>query len=241
MGKDRNSQADRARDALRAMILQGRYGPGQRLSEPALSDELGISRTPVREAIGSLVEDGLLERVETGGCRVSRFTMQDVVDAIEVRGTMEGLAARLAAERGVDRRRAGRCRDILARIDAALAAPGVDFDTYVDQNAAFHDWIATAAGSALITRELARATRLPLSGPSAFLAGQEAVPHFLSSLTIAQAQHRAIFDAIEAGESSRAEAIAREHARLARRNLQDALAEKETMARRIPGLSLIED
>ncbi|MBF9033444.1 GntR family transcriptional regulator [Rhodobacterales bacterium HKCCE2091] len=236
----RISQTDKALTALRTLVLTGAFEPGEKLSEIALSARIGISRTPLREALGRLVEEGLLERVPSGGCQVSSYTMQDIVDAIEFRGTVEGLAARLAAERGVGPAALTDANILLEGIDAALVAKGgVDFPAYVRLNAAFHDWIAEAAGSAVLSREAVRAARLPLTGPSAFLTRQESQVPFLRSLEVAQYQHRALLEAIEAGEGGRAEAVAREHARLARRNLQAAVAARDTMTAHIPGLALV--
>lgn len=239
MAKDKHSQADRALSALRTLILNGAFEQGERLSELALSDRLGISRTPLREAMTLLVGEGLLQRDAGGSARVSSYTMRDISDAIEVRGTLEGLAARLAAERGVPEESLAQCRNILDTIDTALDAEGVDFPTYVAMNTAFHDWIARAAGSPVVTREIERANCLPLSGPSAFLTGQEGHRPFLRSLLIGQDQHRAILDAIAGGEGARADALAREHARLARRNLQQVIERKDQTASPIPGLALV--
>ncbi len=71
-----------------------------RLFEVSLAETLEISRTPVREALSRLAEEGLLDRLPNGGFVVRRFGYEDVIDSIELRGVMEGTAARLAAERG---------------------------------------------------------------------------------------------------------------------------------------------
>lgn len=238
----RISQADRALIDLRTLLLDGAFEPGERLSEPTLAERLDVSRTPVREAISRLIEEGLLERVETGGCRVSSYTMQEVIAAIEIRGTMEGLAARMAAERGALASALKECRALLDAIDKALGDPAdIDFNAYVSLNATFHDRIARLAGSEVIAREVGRVSRLPLASPSAFLRGQEAVPEFRASLFGAQSQHKAILDAIEAREGTRAEAMAREHARLARHNLEYAMTRDRSLVRRIPGLALVSE
>jgi GntR family transcriptional regulator of vanillate catabolism len=239
LASDKQSRSDTARDALRTLILGGAFERGEKLSEPALSERLGISRTPLREAMMHLHQEGLLTREEGGSARVSSYTMRDIADAIDVRGTLEGLAARLAAERGVSTDDRAEAHRILTAIDAAVDGRHVDFRAYVTGNTAFHDWIARAAGSPVLTREITRASRLPLAGPSAFLTGQEGQRPFLRSLLIAQDQHRALVDAIEAGEGTRAEALAREHALLARRNLQTALERNDTRTGTIPGLALV--
>ena len=236
----RKSQFDKALLGLRSLVLNGAFEANARLSEVSLADRLAISRTPLRQAMDRLVEEGLLERIETGGCRVSSFTMADILDAIEVRGVIEGTAARLAAERGADPDGLAECDATVAALDAAVYRPsGIDFDAYVEQNARLHRLFAGLAGSAVIAREVDRASRLPLASPSAFLQGQEFVPDFQVSLRRAQEQHKAILGAIRAREGARAEALAREHARLARQNLEHVMKSDARLARQVPGLALV--
>ena len=96
--KPRRSQYEKGISELRSMILNGNFAPQERLSETMLAELLDISRTPLRQAIDRLLEEGLLERRASGGTMVARITMQDIVDAIELRGVLEGTAARFAAE-----------------------------------------------------------------------------------------------------------------------------------------------
>lgn len=241
LGTDRKSLFDKALLGLRQMVLDGEFEANSRLPETSLAERLNVSRTPLREAMARLVEEGLLERNETGGCRVASFTTADILDAIELRGVMEGTAARLAAERGVSPGRLAECRELLERIDIALDASsgGIDFDGYIELNARFHEMVSELAESAIIAREVSRTSRLPLASPSAFLQGQAFQPEFLSSLIQAQQQHKAIIDAIGHREGARAEALAREHARLARKNLERAMSTDTGGAKRVPGLALV--
>ncbi|HWH81257.1 MAG TPA: GntR family transcriptional regulator, partial [Burkholderiaceae bacterium] len=94
------SQAVKAQLALRELILGGELRPGARIAELWLVERLGVSRTPVRLALVRLAEEGLLDTLPSGGYAVRDFSEADIVDAIELRGTVEGLAARFAAERG---------------------------------------------------------------------------------------------------------------------------------------------
>lgn len=237
----RNSRFDKALMGLRALVLRGEYAANSRLPETALSERLGISRTPLRQAMSQLIEEGLLERIETGGCRVARFTIEDVVDAIEIRGVIEGTAARLAAERGMAPELAEECKEVLAKLDEAVSPENtIDFESYVHFNARFHELIGVLAGSSMVTREVERANRLPLASPSAFMQGQELIPDFQVSLRYAQTQHRVIFEAIENREGARAEALTREHARLARKNLGFITQTRPDLIHRIPGLALVE-
>src|SRR5262245_65618476 len=91
------TQAGRAVLALRELVLKGQFAPGEHLSEPQLVARLGVSRTPVREALSRLEHEGLLYTTGTGRYRVREFTMSDVRDAFEVRGVIEGRTGRMAA------------------------------------------------------------------------------------------------------------------------------------------------
>ena len=87
---------------LREKILSGELEPGRRLVEAQAAELLGVSRTPLRYALSVLSSEGLLERSGARGYVVRRFSVRDVLDAIDVRGALEGLAARCVAERRVD-------------------------------------------------------------------------------------------------------------------------------------------
>ena len=101
------SQAVKAQLRLREMILAGELPSGARIAELAIVEKLGVSRTPIRAALVRLEQEGLLQALPNGGFAVRTFSERDVSDAIEMRGTVEGLAARLAAERGAPGSRAG--------------------------------------------------------------------------------------------------------------------------------------
>lgn len=238
--QERNAQFARSLAALRSKILRGTYPAGARLRETAVAEELAISRTPIRQAMDRLVEEGLLERIETGGCCVASFTPGDLADAIELRGVLEGTAARLAAERGVADADLGRARNVLIELDAIVAEPDrMVFSDYVRCNAEFHDLIAEMSGSGIIAREARRVSRLPFASPSAFLADHEMFGEFRRFLVRGQLQHRDILDAVACREGSRAEALTREHARLAWLNLQYVMTQKPEFAERVPGLALV--
>jgi GntR family transcriptional regulator of vanillate catabolism len=225
---------------VRDLIVSGEIRAGTRLSELALVERLGISRTPLRAALARLGQEGLVEAIPSGGYAVRSFSREEVIDAIELRGTLEGLALRLAAERGIAPARMGELVRLLDGIDGALKGDvaDMDFDRYVDLNAAFHEKLWGLA-SQTIRREIERVTSLPFASPSAFLDKQANVAEFRRSLYGAQIQHRAMVEAITLREGSRAEALAREHARLARQNLEFVLDQDRSLIRRVPALSLV--
>ena len=238
---ERMTQLEKAIAGLRSLIMSGAFAAQSRLPEIALAERLGTSRTPLRQAMDRLVAEGLLERIPGGGCRVASFDLRDVADAIELRGVIEGTAARLAAERGAKPVYLDAAAHVLDGIDRAIAIPDrIEFDTYFRLNKEFHALLPRMSGSAVIEREIDRICRLPLASPSAFLQEQELIPDFVNSLSRAQGQHRALLEAIRNREGTRAEALAREHARLARANLEHVL-ETPGLATRVPGLALISD
>jgi|SRR5438876_5341236 len=94
-----DSQTGRLALVLREQILQGQFSPSERLTELGLASRLNASRTPVRLALERLANEGLLDPIPSGGFRIRSFSLADIRDAIEIRGVLEGTAARFAAER----------------------------------------------------------------------------------------------------------------------------------------------
>ncbi|MFZ7092419.1 GntR family transcriptional regulator [Primorskyibacter sp. 2E233] len=232
------SHTSRVMEEVRRRVLSGEIPGGERLTEVALAEELDVSRTPVRDALARLAEEGLLERRRNAGFVVRLFTYADVVDAIELRGVIEGTAARYAAERGLSEADIEAGTDLLAQLDGCFASAHdvVDLDEYSRLNSVFHQWITRLSGSALIQRETERVVKLPFAAPTAFLPTLEDMPGYARRLFYAQQQHHAIVEAIIARQGARAEALMREHAREARRNLEHLRGPE---GGNFPGLSLI--
>lgn len=221
MPKTAGNHTLRAMIEIRQRIIAGVLAGGMRLYEVPLAEMLQISRTPVREAMGRLAEEGLLDRARGGGYAVRAFGLADVLDAIELRGVLEGTAARLAAERGASAEGIARVQEIVAAIDECFLADGsVDREVYAEHNAAFHREVAGLARSEVVRREVERASRLPFAAPSALLPREED-DSFRRRLVTAQEQHRALVAAIISREGARAEAIAREHARAIRYGIEE--------------------
>ena len=223
--EDGNNQTVRALLRLRELILSGALVPGERIAELAMVERLGMSRTPIRTALVRLQEEGLLEALPAGGFSVRAFGDSDIFDAIELRGTLEGMAARFAAERGVAPALMQEMQEVLARIDALLAPQRLSeaaFAGYVANNARFHALLASMSGSTLVQRQIARACTLPFASPNGFVMATHSGARARDRLVIAQAQHRAVVQAIAAGQAARAEALMQEHARHAHHNLSEA-------------------
>lgn len=242
--EESSSQVVKAQLRLRELILAGELPGGARIAELAIVEKIGISRTPIRAALMRLEQEGLLQALPNGGYAVRTFTERDVSDAIELRGTMEGLAARLAAERGAPAVVLAEARACLAQIDILLRGPTLSDDAfarYVVLNEKFHDLLGELSGSPFMSRELERVASLPFASPSGFVSGFVIMKDNSSKardrLVVAQDQHCQVLDAIENHEGTRAEAIMREHSRLAQRNLREAV--RHPGQNQVPGVQLI--
>jgi GntR family transcriptional regulator of vanillate catabolism len=230
----------KAQLAVRELILEGVLAPGKRISELSVVERTGISRTPIRAALQRLEEEGLIETIPSGGFAVKSFSQQDVFDSIEIRGVLEGLAARLAAERG-STARLGPLQACLQELDDVVES-AIDsedgFSRYVAANARLHALIVDLAESPALKRQIDRAVALPFASPSGFVMAQASMPESHRILLVAQDQHRCVVEAIVNREGARAEAIMQEHARLAGRNLRLALRYEKALEK-VPGGALI--
>ena len=216
------------------------FRPGERLREVPLAARLNVSRTPLRLVLDRLAQEGLLKARATGGFVASEFTVEDIRDAIEIRGVLAGAAARLAAERPKDPAR--RCRAAPLRGRARRAGP-----PDAEQHRIFREYDrpqravprARARDGEERYAQSLHGTRVDAAlclSERLFLAETE-TEEGREAIVLSQAHHRAIANAIIDGEGARAEALAREHSRLARTNLEASL--KERSLTRIPGASLI--
>jgi GntR family transcriptional regulator, vanillate catabolism transcriptional regulator len=199
---------------LREMILRGELAPGERLAEVALAERLGVSRTPIRQALPALAREGLLAAAGRRGYVVRSFSPEDVLDAIETRGLLEGLAARRIAERGATAELLGALKECLSQGDAILAKrrfESSDEQKYSEMNGRFHTLIVEGAGSRILADTLARNDHVPFASASA-VAFSEDTARLLPVLNYAHRQHHAIVQALENREGARAEALMREHA-----------------------------
>ena len=230
----------RAQLQLREMILAGELPPGSRIAELSIVEKLGFSRTPIRAALVRLEQEGLLDALPNGGYAVKTFSERDVAEAIELRGTLEGLSARLAAERGAAPVVLNEARQCLKAIDTVLSESALDdeaFASYVKLNEQFHTLLSELSGSRVIAKELERVSSLPFASPSGFVIVQANAPKARDMLALAQDQHWQVLDAIDRREGSRAESLMREHSRIAQRNLREVVL-SQTL-NQLPGVSLI--
>jgi GntR family transcriptional regulator of vanillate catabolism len=232
------SQTARAFIGVRELLLRGEIERGERISELPLVARLGMSRTPIRLALERLAHIGLLDVGATGGFTVREFSIGEVVDAIELRGVLEGTAARLASERLVDDSELEPLRRQCRQMDGFDRLTIETFAQYMDMNEAFHNAVVDLSKSKMLRRHLDQVKSLPFASPSAMVFPTSFLPKSDETLAIALEQHRNIVEAIEKHQGTRAESLAREHGYVARHVLERALSNTDAM-RRIPGGTLI--
>ena len=228
--ESRSSQTAKATLGVRELVLEGELEPGERVPEIGLADRLGVSRTPLRIALSTLAHEGLLEQLRSGGFVVRSFTREDIGDAIELRGVLEGTAARLAAERLRSANELAPLVDACDQLDEVMAGLSPEsLPRYVELNDVFHQTLIELARSDTLARAIANAVVLPFASPGALLPSQAVLPRSREILVVAQHQHRVLTVAIREGHGARAEEVAREHARLAKLNLELVLEDHDAL------------
>ena len=197
---------------LRNLILDGGLPPGKPLLQLDLCERLGVSRTPLREAFRILESEGLV-RVSNGNktLEVINLTVSEMLELYAVREVIDGLAARLAAQRGVPAARLEQLRQLLTIMRKEAGTASV---SRAIAHADFHAGLAEVSGNRHVVNQmpLIRLTAQMLSRRMQSLA--EAAPgHSAEMLEEGEDDHLAVLAAIEAGDGRLAETIARRHIR----------------------------
>ncbi len=212
----------RVAQRIRELIVEGILPPGKRVAEAAVADRLGVSRTPVRNALPALASEGLLEPAGKRGYAVRAFTTEDSCRATEIRCVLEGYAARELAARDDRAPIVAELRQTLREGDAIFAKGHVvkeDEEGYARMNARFHDLIVGGAQDPLLEDLVQRVYSVPFVAPGVVAFKRIPLDEIYPILMSAQHQHHAIVDAIEAGQSEFAETLMRGHSSPARRSL----------------------
>ena len=208
-----------ATELIRQAILDGRLEPGSRLKEEELARELGISRTPVREALLMLQAEGLIVTAPNRGAVVRAHDANDLKDLYQLRALLEGYATRQAARR-ISGEELDRLNESCARFDALA---GDDVRALVKENLHFHNTILGAAGSERLSGMVQKVIELPLVYKSYIWYSPD-------QKRISAHYHRQITNALGARDAERAELIMREHIFEARDLLVSRLSAVEDTA-----------
>jgi DNA-binding GntR family transcriptional regulator len=195
----RNASAA-ATGLIREAIVDGRLVPGERLREEELAAELGISRTPVREALLVLQTEGLVDAAPNRGAAVRAHDAADLDDLYQLRALLEGYAARRAASRITPEQIAS----LWASCERFDAIGDRDVRELVKENLLFHNTILEAAGSARAASMARKVIELPLVYKSYIWYSPD-------QKRISAHYHRLVTKALEAGDAERAELVMKEH------------------------------
>jgi DNA-binding GntR family transcriptional regulator len=197
----RRRLVDDATQALREAILDGRLPAGGRLRQTDLAEQLRISRTPIREALGRLQQEGLVDLLPRGGVRVVLLDLEQAVELYELREALDGLAARLAASR-IEPGRLATCERAIERMARSVERPNASH--WFAAHVLFHEEIFRAAANRRLQR-LIPLVRLSIRQFHPLLLRTE------RRLETAYREHRRIFEAVAAHDAEAAEREARAH------------------------------
>jgi DNA-binding GntR family transcriptional regulator len=191
-----------ATELIRQAIVDGRLPPGRRLKEEELARELGISRTPIREALLMLHAEGLVDAAPNRGAAVRSHSVEDLDDLYQLRAVLEGYSTRRAATRLSDDEISS-LRESCERFDGLLA-DGADMNALVKENLVFHQTILESSGSERLTAMVRQVIELPLVYRSYVWYSPE-------QQRISAHYHVQITRALEARDAERAELVMKEH------------------------------
>ncbi|MBN8962429.1 MAG: GntR family transcriptional regulator [Rhizobiales bacterium] len=195
-------------DTLRSSILAGEFKPGERIYEVNLSEQLDVSRTPIREALKVLAGEGLLDYIPNRGYHVREYSVDDIVQAYEIRAALEGLAAKRAAQLGMSAEERAIVEAALRDGEALLNKSRLsseDRNQYGIINTAIHSAIH-AAGQSRMLRDMLRQSQQ--IAPSSH---RNVIAFELSDVRRRHDDHHRIYEAILCRDGGRAELLMRDH------------------------------
>jgi GntR family transcriptional regulator of vanillate catabolism len=214
-------------EQIRDAILGGTVSAGERINEVRLSKTLDVSRTPVRAALQALAGEGLLDYAPNRGFTVREFPLGAIVDAYEIRASLEGLVARFAAERGLSPEERAVVEESLGAGDRLLA-PGKfaegDLMIYRGINSDFHDTLLGAARNRMLAEMIRICHHVPMSSSRNIVAFEH------RDVRRRHDDHHRIYEAIMAREPWRAEILMREHVSGVKASLMKSLVERSEHA-----------
>ena len=213
---------------LREGVLSGQFEPGARMHQEQLSSMLNISRTPIREALGMLANQGLLVYEPNRGYSVRRFSPEEIGAAFEVRGRLEALACALCAQKGLPAHQLGALESCLARGDAILdkgVLDPADLAPYREMNVEFHETIIAQSANPFIADFVRQCHNVPLASDRVFVWEDYRV------IARSHDDHHRIAAAIAARDAERAEYLMREHVRYAGQILLRTLTDRQVVVR----------
>lgn len=200
---------------LRKMIIAGELEGGARVAEIPTAELLGVSRQPVRMAFRLLEQEGLLIKNPTRGYTVREISEKLVNDALEVRGILEGLAAKTIAEQGLTEEQKKTLQNCIVEteklFDGKTEFGDHELERYHHFNVIFHDTIIQGTQNVALIQALAKNNQLPMASAQAITYDQTQALSEYRRLHYAHLQHCSIYDALIHRQAGRAETLMREH------------------------------
>lgn len=207
-------------NTIRRDIIGGTYEHGARITEAKLCDWHKVSRTPVRLALRRLEQEGMIRKGDGRGYIVQEITVDDIMQAVQVRGHLESLAARLMAQSQKSSEDLDRMGEAIERMESLIDLGSLDDETIQNMHAAnfiFHTTILDGCGNSYVKFTCNQISHLPMLAAGSMVFDRDAinrqqdVEKSILRLKIGNSQHRIIFEAIETGDPVRAEGMMREH------------------------------
>lgn len=205
-------------DAIREAIINGTLKPRERLMEIQLAEELGVSRTPIREALRKLELEGFIVMVPRKGAYVADISFKDIADVFEIRAALEGLAAGLAAERITDEELEDMERLLAEKADAIARQ---DMEQLVSVDTLFHEAIYRASRNERLTNIINNLREQIQRYRSTSLA-------FPGRMKQSLEEHRNIVEAIQSRDTQLARQVAQEHIENAENSMIEAIKKEGT-------------
>lgn len=204
-------------NTLREAILKGELKPGERLMELQLAAKLGVSRTPIREAIRMLEQEGLAVTVPRKGAEVARMTEKDMEDVLQVRGALDELAVRLATE-NITPEQLEQLEQARQRFEQSLTSGNVKEIAQADVD--FHDAIYQATGNARLVNLLNNLREQLYRYRVEYLKDSRSYPRLLK-------EHQDIVDALRRKDKSSASEAMVDHVKNQAEAVKNMIREQE--------------
>lgn len=189
--------------SIRTSIIDGRISPGERLTEEEIARQLGVSRTPVREAFFQLESEGFVEVEPRRGVVVKEVSLRDAEETYELKGVLEGLAARLAVDRCTPEN-INRLKEINEALYRAADHPADDVKSILDLNGEFHSIIINACDNKKVIQQITALRRQTLRYNFVYLSA-------VSRLRESADEHRSIIAALEQRNADDVERLLKSH------------------------------
>lgn len=194
---------ERIAESIRASIIDGRVKPGERLTEPDVAKQLGVSRTPIREAFFQLISEGFVEVAPRRGVVVAELSQTDAEETYVLKSALESLAASLALDHSTPEL-ISLLKSINEELAEAIEKTPVDLGRVLDLNNRFHQTMTDASGNRKLSRIVTVYRRQTLRYTYIYLSALGRLRHSVT-------EHRAMIRALEKGERAELERLVRSH------------------------------